>query len=55
MKSPVNARDTLPDIACLEKFSGRNGTTRNPLRPFQFVDKYVDRAWSGCAEVGIGK
>jgi hypothetical protein len=32
---------------------GRNGSTRNPLRPCFFGDKYVDCAWRGCVSMGM--
>jgi hypothetical protein len=50
-KVEMSSGHALPDIA----FSGRNGVTRNPLRPCYFVDKYVDCAWSGCVHVGAVK
>ena len=32
--------------------SGRNGFSRNPVRPDRFVDNCVDKVWTGCAFVG---
>lgn len=49
-KVEMPSTHALPDIA----FSGRNGITRNPLRPCYFVDKCVDCAWSGCVHLGAG-